>query len=95
MLGVTLKTLREWMVENAVTHRDMAKRLGTSQQNVTRWMGSVNPTLEVIKVIKEITKGEVDYESFHMNAKYEGDKRLVAAGLAKPSLLDRWVSKDE
>ena len=89
-----MKTLREWMVEKGVSHRDMADRLGTSQQNVTRWMGAVSPTLEVIKLIKEISNGEVDYESFLLNEKHAGDKRLVKAGKAPASLLDRWVSKD-
>lgn len=89
-----MKTLREWMVENGITHRDMAKRLGTSQQNVTRWMGPVNPTLEMIALIEKETQLQVSFESFLMNEKFEGDKRLVEAGKAPASLLDRWVAKD-
>jgi transcriptional regulator with XRE-family HTH domain len=89
-----MKTLREWLIDNNVTHRDMAKRLGTSQQNVTRWTGPVTPSFEMIALIERETQHEVTFESFLLNEKFEGDRRLVDAGKAPSVLLDRWVAKE-
>lgn len=88
-------TLREWMTHNHVTQRDMAKRLGTSQQNILRWVAEVTPSLEMIKLIKEVTGGAVDYEDFILENKHKGDVRLYNAGLVDRAVVDRWKIKPD
>ena len=88
-------TLREWMIHNHVTQRDMAKRLGTSQQNILRWVAEVTPSLEMIKLISEVTGGAVSYEDFIIQNKYEGDKRLYEAGLVDYGVVQRWKIKPD
>ena len=83
-------TLREWMIHNHVTQRDMAKRLGTSQQNILRWVAEVTPSLEMIKLISEVTDGAVSYEDFILVNKHKGDVRLFNAGLVDRAVVERW-----
>lgn len=83
-------TLREWMITNNVSQRDMARRLNTSQQNVLRWQREVTPSLEMIQLISKETGGQVNFEDFLLAAKYEGDKRLYEAGKVDYSVVLAW-----
>lgn len=87
------KTLREWMFENDMTHRQLAKMLKTSYQNVQRWMGATTPSVEMMIEISKITDGEVTLEAFTLDAKWAGDKRLVDAGLLDPAVMRFWEPK--
>lgn len=94
-------SLREWLVHNEITQIEFARRMSrrlydmgektkVTQQRVLAWLGKSTPTLEMIALIIEETGGELSYESFHMQTKYDGDVRLVEAGLLDGRLLANW-----
>lgn len=84
-------TLREWQIEKGLTHKQLADLLGSTQQNVSKWMGPVTPKLAMMEKIAKLTKYKVQPFDFSPAEKRAGDERLVKKGLCDPSILLRWV----
>lgn len=84
------KTFREWLWENNITQAEAAKDLNIPQQMVSRFLKKVTPTVEMIEVIENYTKGAVTYHAFRLSAKKAGDERLVRKGYSSRSILKQW-----
>jgi transcriptional regulator with XRE-family HTH domain len=53
-------TLKDWMQKEGLTQPEAAKRLGASQQDVSRWvLGKNEPTLRMALSIEKKTRGAV------------------------------------
>ena len=53
-------TLKEWLSANGMSHRRFARELGTSQQNVSSWVGGRSlPRVQFAVQIEKMTEGQV------------------------------------
>lgn len=53
-------TLKDWMHKEKLNQTEAAKRLGTSQFNISRWLAEKNePSLRMAIVIERKTRGAV------------------------------------
>lgn len=56
--------LTDFLTENNLTPSDFARTVGTSRQNVCRWMQSNIPRTEEMQRIFEVTGGKVTANDF-------------------------------
>jgi len=75
-------TLKDWLIQNNLTHEKFAAMCGCTRAAVSRWAdGSRVPSPKWLKVIEKKTKGQVFFDS--MACSSWDDRAIVARNLRK------------